>query len=736
VRTTTTGDGGAFTLRDVLAGSYSAAAFDPGSGRRGRVLVDVVAGAVSPAHIELLDDTALGSVQVHAVWERVGGAVPDAELTLSAEGFGPVGEATLVTDVNGEGLFTGIPAGIATVRWPDSYRAQASTVTVVPGQTVDLELVAPPPGNVSGHVRGAGGSITVPHARVEALDVATGDLLASGGTDETGSYGLFDLRAGASGFKVRAIWLANPAVQAERIGSVSQAYETIENFDLELPIAVVSGQVFFDEGRTEPVAFPTVFATATGVADPRTYYAEQSGQDGTFTVLVGGAGDYLVTAQDNGSGLTGQAPATVAELGVETNVPVVLPPTGSVTVTVRSSTNDLVSPAQVALSSLGLAFDRLGDASDSGAFTFDRVALGAFRVQAADVWGGVRGSASGELVGAGASPTVPIELPETAWLEGQVFGTQYDYANVLVRSLEHDGPLGPAIANTWASPYYGVWVPVGPIRVGAVDYDAVPPGAGLAEGVVGPPSDSQARIDVTLGNAALLTANLAGSDGFRYDLQCEGTLSGGGLTGGFAAYQGAYSVALAGRGFPGWPCLPASAEEGGRELGIGPRDAAGIQMTRKVYVPPSGGFARYLEVLTNRGAAPVTVPVSVESDLASGWSTRIVASPASTWRNYALTDSSECCLPVLGHVFAGPSGRVGVRTTRFDPGDGFVSYAWTLTIGPGETVALMHFAVQRDRLDTAGARQQAEALVNLTDPRVLDGMTPLERSQVVNFDVP
>jgi hypothetical protein len=48
----------------------------------------------------------------------------------------------------------------------------------------------------------------------------------------------------------------------------------------------------------------------------------------------------------------------------------------------------------------------------------------------------------------------------------------------------------------------------------------------------------------------------------------------------------------------------------------------------------------------------------------------------------------------------------------------------------------MHFAVQRDRLDSAGATQQAEDLASLTDPRALDGMTPLERSQVVNFDVP
>ena len=733
VAETTTGENGAFAFNGVPPGSYSAAAFDSASGRRGRVAVDVVAGVVSPAPIALLDDAALGAVHVRAVWERVPGLVADAELTLSVEGFGPIGQATVVTDANGEGLFTGIPAGATTVRWPDYYRAGPGTVTVVAGQTVDLELVAPPPGNVWGRVRGAGGSVAVPYARVEALDVATDELLASSMANDAGAYQLVDVRAGALGFKVRAIWQDDPAVWAERAGSVSQAFETIQDFDLELPIAAVTGQVYFD-GGTEAVASPTVFATPTGVADPRTYYASESGLDGTFTVLVGGAGDYVVTGQDNDSGLTGQAPAHVADLAAGADVPVVLQPSGSVTVTV-SRQAVRVSPALVALSSLGLAFDRIGDGDQNGSLTFDRVALGRIHVQAVETSGiYLAGSSTAELVGAGASATVPITLPETATLEGQVLGVRNGYAEVRVRSLEHDGPLGPTNVNTYAGPSYSVEVPVGPIRVGAVDYSDAPLLAGLAEDVV-PPSGAH-TIDVTLGNAAALAATLTGADGFRYVVECAGNLSGGGISDGNEAYGTASNASLAGRGFPSWPCLPAAAAQGGRELEIGPRDVVGIRMTRKVYVPPSGGFARYLEILTNPGDAPVTLPVSVDGVLASDWSTRIVASPASTGRTYALTDSSECCRPILGHVFAGPGASAGLSMTHFNPGDGYFFYRWTVTIGPGETVVLMHFAVQWDRLDTAGARQQAEALANLTDPHALDGMTPLERSQVVNFDVP
>jgi hypothetical protein len=50
-------------------------------------------------------------------------------------------------------------------------------------------------------------------------------------------------------------------------------------------------------------------------------------------------------------------------------------------------------------------------------------------------------------------------------------------------------------------------------------------------------------------------------------------------------------------------------------------------------------------------------------------------------------------------------------------------------------MTLMHFAVQRESTDAAGAAAQAQALVNLTDPNALAGMTPVEKAQVVNFRI-
>jgi len=44
--------------------------------------------------------------------------------------------------------------------------------------------------------------------------------------------------------------------------------------------------------------------------------------------------------------------------------------------------------------------------------------------------------------------------------------------------------------------------------------------------------------------------------------------------------------------------------------------------------------------------------------------------------------------------------------------------------------------VQRGMTEAADAETQAQALVSLSDPNALAGMTATERSQVVNFYVP
>src|SRR5262249_20049983 len=55
-------------------------------------------------------------------------------------------------------------------------------------------------------------------------------------------------------------------------------------------------------------------------------------------------------------------------------------------------------------------------------------------------------------------------------------------------------------------------------------------------------------------------------------------------------------------------------ELNGRQIGITQTGLAGLDVTRKIFVPADGYFARYLEILKNPGGSPVTVDVRLTSN--------------------------------------------------------------------------------------------------------------------------
>jgi hypothetical protein len=74
---------------------------------------------------------------------------------------------------------------------------------------------------------------------------------------------------------------------------------------------------------------------------------------------------------------------------------------------------------------------------------------------------------------------------------------------------------------------------------------------------------------------------------------------------------------------------------------------------------------------------------------------------------------------------------------QFIQGNDNIFYRWdNITVAPGQTVILMHFAVQRDPADLTGTKSQAAGLVNLTDPNALTGMSAAEKAAVANFVIP
>jgi hypothetical protein len=491
------------------------------------------------------------------------------------------------------------------------------------------------------------------------------------------------------------------------------------------------------------VPFPSVSATQTDAAGTmQTFFASASGGDGGYVIVGLAMGDFLVTAQDPNSGLQGTSSGSLSELTMPAIVNVTLQQAGTVNGTVFDANDNVVPLAFVSLSSSGLAdFTRTARAGAQGRYQIERVALGSVFLQACDfVTTGLCGSAAGTLAAEGEVATIDIRLPATGTVQGTVFGsdgsTPVPNAAVVFQSFSSGGPFGfvqRSVTADASGNYQLAGVPAGPARVTAndpADFYAV----GIADGTVAPAEVTV--IDVTLGSAVRFPFDLDGEDGFRYDVGCTGELGEGGTSDGRLdpAYEGAYELHVNGRSLG---CAAAGLlEDDGREVVVGPFGLGSLNVTRKVFVPATGGFARYLELLSNPTSVPVTVAVQVNSELDSGSRTRVVVSPAATGDTFAVTDQGGfCCDPALAHVFGGP-GALAVSATQFEDGEDDIFYRWEVTVPPGETVILMHFAVQREVSDTAGAQAEAEALVALSDVDALAGMSTEERDQVANFVLP
>jgi hypothetical protein len=105
-----------------------------------------------------------------------------------------------------------------------------------------------------------------------------------------------------------------------------------------------------------------------------------------------------------------------------------------------------------------------------------------------------------------------------------------------------------------------------------------------------------------------------------------------------------------------------------RQLVLGPSFNEPLIVTRKVFVPEAGGFARYLELLSNPSNVARSVRVRVRTDVGASSSTRLAVAPATTGNTYAVTDEFEDesnGLPVIAHVFNGPGAPVTVAATDF-----------------------------------------------------------------------
>jgi hypothetical protein len=747
---TTTDSNGLYTITQVVAGRpFTVRAFDP----RGFAGFRTLNNNVVPSDGATLTVNAVIPAQatVHVIAQQAANvplANSQIDIMFAQDGFFRFGGTT---DVNGVLNIPHVPEGSFTVEafTPNTFRFAGSAVGVVTpaddGGSVNITINAPTTGNVSGQVFASDGQ-TLLQTTVEIFDAANGNFLGST-FSSGGSYFFSNITAGGAGFRVEAFSPSNFNVFGQNTGVFTSFGQTVQ-VNVTVPIGIVKGTISYTDGTGVP--FPNVFVTQTDAnGNSRSFFANTNGPDGSYTIAGPLVGDFILTAQDSNSGLVQTASGTLSDITLPVVINVTLPPSGTVKGVVYDSNGNPAPFADIGIANEGINRSAFRRADNSGNYSFDHVPLGRFTLQAVDDNFNLFVTMRGNLISDGDTIVLNPRLPAIGSVSGTIFDsdgvTPVPNARVNLENLDSTGPEGYSFNDVFTDAsgnYSFAGVPVGTIHVSAAD-PVTRIGNGSATGQI--TAGQNTTVNVVFGqgfdffNTNAFNFFLDGTNGFRFDMDCDGEIDSGGRFDGTLnrGYSGAENLLFNGLNFNEFfPCIAAAQiAQGGREIDYGPAGVSGLTVTRKVFSPVGGGFTRYLEVLSNPTPQPVPVTPEIQSFLNNSGNLTILVAPGDTGNTYAVTGTGACCTPLLGAVFAGPSPAVPVGDLQFPNQQRSVSYDWNMTVPPGASVILMHFEVQRDPNDLSGMQAQAQALVNLTDPDEFTGMTDSEKAQVVNFNL-
>ena len=580
-------------------------------------------------------------------------------------------------------------------------------------------------------------------------------------TDTQGHYELAFLPLGPSPIIVR-----EAAARGIGFGSVTldQQGET-KTVDITLfaqGTLVVTVQTA--NGALVPNASVRVSAGADAASD--TLFAT-TGSDGSVVVNHVILGDFSVRA-DSGN-VTGFTPGNLAA-NDQKAVLVVLQPTASIGGIVRAPNGAPVSGGTVEIG--GTATGALVSILSDGTFRADNLVFGSYLLTARDAQGRIRARVTDPVV-----LSSPDQVAETSMtfvglgrVEGRVInpgGSSAAGLSVQVRSLNPDfGGFLPSSLTNAGGVYAATDIPIGNFTVSVTNL--VLHLRGEATGTI--QQDGAApTVDILLQNNLIdLPLTKWDANDFVFDVQTDGSILHGTRDVFTSLYAGAtvgglqLDVMTVGTATRFTGASIATVEDQNREIAIQQDNLAGLRVTRKVFVPSTGYFARYLEILTNPSEASITadvrVTVGIQANLSgtdpasviatsSGDDQLDVANP-STRDRWVVIDDPQPGDPFLGpglpataFIFDGSTGARAVSSATFAPPDSQIptgrrelTYRWnTITIPPGGSVALMHFAVQQTTRPAAQA--SAERLLQLP-PEALAGLSAEELALIQNFAAP
>jgi hypothetical protein len=177
----------------------------------------------------------------------------------------------------------------------------------------------------------------------------------------------------------------------------------------------------------------------------------------------------------------------------------------------------------------------------------------------------------------------------------------------------------------------------------------------------------------------------------------------------------------------------------GRELLFNPTPIDGLNVSRRVYVPSDDHFERTLNVFSNPTGAAITVTMSTANFLKSGTATTVTGTsaggttvaPTDEWvTTGGAFSSGKSVSPRLGHVLQTTGAAVGAAHVNFSNGNPNPNWAYTFTVGAGQTVIIGNYAVADGTLAAAQADSARLAALPST---ALECMSATDQAELGNF---
>ncbi|MGE3957098.1 MAG: Ig-like domain-containing protein [Vicinamibacterales bacterium] len=754
IATTFTDASGNYQFPLVAPGPYLVEASDA-SGNRGRSSVQVSSGQQLAAPVVFLGR---GTVTVR-VRNGVGAAVAGAQVELfSSSLFGGAPKRTANSDGNGEASFPDVFIGSVSATGRDAFTNQGGSATgqlTANGETLTLTIQFAQYGNLVGTVLRRDGVTPAPGAQVTVDFGAKGRFNTT--TDVNGAYQFQFLP-----FATFTLTVFDPATRGRAIdsGAFTTSGETLTRNETLLPQGALLVTVVDADGVPVNGASVSVTVQTQGLADSlQGVTAPLNGNDGQVLLDRLLAGSFSVTA--SASGLGGSASGVLAADEVQ---PVTVQLEARATIEGIVYEPDGQTPAAGSVRVVSQANQTTILALVNGAFSAPNLKLGTYRVQAYDGGNRLRATSGDVVLSAnGDVAQVPLVSVGLGTVQGRVLHPTGGDAGNLTVTLRSLNPTfgGFASTQTDAAGNYAF----GNVVVGPVSLSASKP----SEQLLGEATGTLATHNQVLSLDILLEANAIGLPTTLNDVQDSiyGINTDGGLYGGTGAVftrggqkltltAGGTPVAFTGAGF-------GTREDGGREIAVRQVGIHGLNVTRKVFVPSTGYFARHLEILQNPTASPITVDVSLASQpygqrtafccifnenpyfvsATSSGDGVFDATPGATpdlWASFGVagTDAyynGNSGVP-LGYAFSGvgapaPANTASFATIQSVPN---ITFGWNgLVVPANSTVVLMHFVSEQASISAATA--SADRLAQLP-PEALDGLAPAEISAVANFVIP